>query len=355
MLAERRLISCVLMRRQRCLLILRAGLIESNVETVWKAYGIPECRRDRHRRRFVRLWPKDLRARRPAAALSPGLPSDSEGIEVARAPQRFAVLKFVLGPTPPEEAYHLESRSSGDLMQCYERMTAVPMIVVSLAFVALLIYPIAVQTSPAVDADIRAANWILWSLFTLDYVVRFALAPYKFKFFKKNLIDLVVVLLPLLAPLRMFSGLRALRVLRAITVVSLIAKTQRTSRNIVNAQNIGTTILILLVVVAIGAALEFQFERGAPGANITSFADALWWAVSTVTTVGYGDKYPVTMEGRGFAALLMFVGIGTASLLAAGLTTVFVGREAQHDTKAILEKLDLIERALALRREEPPG
>ncbi len=247
----------------------------------------------------------------------------------------------------------MASQSGSDLMQRYERMTAIPMIVVSLAFVALLIYPIAVQTSPAVDADLRAANWFLWSLFTLDYIVRFSLAPYKLKFVKRNVLDLVVVLLPLLAPLRMFSGLRALRVLRAITVISLIAKTQRTSRHIVTAQNIGTTILVLLVVVAIGAALEFQFERGAPGANITSFPDSLWWAVSTITTVGYGDKYPVTMEGRGFAALLMFVGIGTASLLAAGLTTVFVGREAQHDTKVILEKLELIERALALRRDDP--
>ena len=246
-------------------------------------------------------------------------------------------------------------KSSSDLTQRYERMTAIPMIVVSLAFVALLVYPIAVEVSPGVDADLRAANWILWSLFALDYVVRFALAPYKLKFVKSNLVDLVIVLLPLLSPLRVFSGLRALRVLRAVTVLSLIARTQRTSRNIVNAQNIGSTIVILLVVVAIGAALEFQFERGAPGATINSFADALWWAVSTVTTVGYGDKYPVTAEGRGFAALLMFVGIGTASLLAAGLTTVFVGREAQHDTKAILEKLELIERALALRREEPPG
>jgi voltage-gated potassium channel len=246
-------------------------------------------------------------------------------------------------------------RDRGESMQRYERMTAGPMVVISLLFVGLLLYPIAVPTSAAAAADLRAANWLLWAVFAIDYIVRFTLAPSKRSFVRQNLIDLAIVVLPLLAPLRVFSGLRALRVLRAITVLSLIARTQRTSRNIVNAQNIGSTILILLVVVAIGAALEFQFERGAPGATINSFADALWWAVSTVTTVGYGDKYPVTLEGRGFAALLMFVGIGTASLLAAGLTTVFVGREAQHDTKAILEKLDLIERALALRREEPPG
>ncbi len=242
-----------------------------------------------------------------------------------------------------------------DLVQRYERMTAVPMIVVSLGFVALLVYPIAVPTSKAVDANLRAVTWILWGLFAIDYVVRFALAPEKLRFVSRNVIDLAVVVLPLLAPLRVFSGLRALRILRAVTVFSVMAKTQRTSRNIVNPQSVGTTVLIVLVVIGIGAALEFQFERGAAGANITSFGDSLWWAVSTVTTVGYGDKYPVTMEGRGFAALLMFVGIGTASLLAAGLTTLFVGIESQHDTKAILDRLEAIERTLALRRDDPPS
>jgi voltage-gated potassium channel len=247
-----------------------------------------------------------------------------------------------------------QSFDRGNLEQRYERMTAVPMIVVSLAFVALLIYPIAVQTTPAVDSSLRATNWILWGVFATDYVVRFILAPGKLRFVKRNLLDLAVVVLPLLAPLRILSGLRALRVLRAFTVLSVIAKAQRTSRNVVNPQSVGTTLLILLVVISVGAALEYQFERGAANANITSYGDSLWWAVSTVTSVGYGDKYPVTMEGRGIAALMMFVGIGTASLLAAGLTTVFVGRESQEDTKAILERLEAIEHALTLRREEPP-
>ncbi len=246
----------------------------------------------------------------------------------------------------------MASLNRSDLMQRYERMTAVPMIVVSLTFVGLLIYPIAVQTSKALDANLRAATWVLWSLFAVDYIVRFTLAPYKLRFLKQNVIDLAVVVLPLLAPLRVLSGLRALRVLRAFTVLSVIAKTQRTSKHIINPQSVGTTLLILLVVISVGAALEFQFERDAAGANITSLGDSLWWAVSTVTTVGYGDKYPVTMEGRGIATMLMFVGIGTASLLAAGLTTFFVGRESQHDTKAILERLEAIERVLVIRRED---
>jgi len=242
-----------------------------------------------------------------------------------------------------------------DLLQRYERMSALPMVAVSLAFVGLLIFPILVPVSYALNADLRAASWILWTMFAVDYVVRFTLTPDKGKFVRHNLIDLAVIVLPLIAPLRAFTGLRALRMLRAATILSVVAKTQRTSKKIVNPQSIGTTMLLVFVVIAVGAVVELQFERGARGANITSLPDSLWWAVSTVTTVGYGDKYPVTMEGRAFAALLMFVGIGTASLIAAGLTTFFVGVEAQHDTKAVLQRLEAIERALILLQKEPPS
>ena len=134
--------------------------------------------------------------------------------------------------------------SGGALMQRYERITAIPMIVVSLAFVALLIYPIAFTTSSAVEADLRAANGLAWSFLAVDYLVRFALAPQKLAFVKGNVLDSAVVMLPLLAPLRVFSGLRALRVLRTLTIVSAIAKTQRRSKNIVSPQSVGTILLV---------------------------------------------------------------------------------------------------------------
>jgi len=247
----------------------------------------------------------------------------------------------------------MSAANRSDALQRYERVTALPMVVLSLTFIGLLICPIAFTLSKSLDATLATANWIVWSFFAVDYVVRFTLAPQKLKFVRGNLVDLAVVVLPLLAPLRIFSGLRALRLLRAITVLSVAVKTQRETKKIVSPQSVGTALLILGLVVTVAAALEFESERGAAGANITSFGDALWWAVTTVTTVGYGDTYPVTTEGRGVATLLMFVGLGTTSLLAAGLTTFFVGQESQQDTKAILERLEAIERALTERDRNP--
>ena len=89
----------------------------------------------------------------------------------------------------------MASLDRGALTHRYERMTALPMILVSLAFVAIWLYPVAVPTSKAVDAYLRAASWSLWALFAVDYVVRFCLAPYKLRFVRGNLLDLAVVAL----------------------------------------------------------------------------------------------------------------------------------------------------------------
>jgi hypothetical protein len=76
-----------------------------------------------------------------------------------------------------------------------------------------------------------------------------------------------------------------------------------------------------------GAVLGWLLERDAAGANITNLPDALWWAIVTVTTVGYGDHYPITNGGRMVAAVLMVTGIGTIGLLASSLASVLVVRK----------------------------
>jgi voltage-gated potassium channel len=82
----------------------------------------------------------------------------------------------------------------------------------------------------------------------------------------------------------------------------------------------GTAVVSLLL----GAVAVLDAERGSPGANINTFGDALWWAASTVTTVGYGDRYPVTTEGRVIAVLLMLVGIALVGSITASVAAWFV-------------------------------
>ena len=83
--------------------------------------------------------------------------------------------------------------------------------------------------------------------------------------------------------------------------------------------------------VGLGALSILDAERDAPGATISSFGDAVWWAWATVTTVGYGDRYPVTTEGRAIAAVLMLCGIALLGLVTASLASFLVDRYQDED------------------------
>ena len=99
-----------------------------------------------------------------------------------------------------------------------------------------------------------------------------------------------------------------------------------------------------------------ELERGNPDINILDLPDALWWAITTVTTVGYGDRFPTTAGGRAFGAILMVLGIALFGVLAATVSAFFVKRDVTADVDpqlaAIEERLDRIERLLVEDRAE---
>lgn len=131
------------------------------------------------------------------------------------------------------------------------------------------------------------------------------------------------------------------------------------------------TLLVALVVVVASALLVEEFERGIAGANIKTLPDSLWWAVTTITTVGYGDRFPVSAAGRGIAVVLMFIGVGIFGLLAASLASFFIERdleqgqqeeerEADSRLDDISARLERIERLLSTAESSespanPPG
>jgi voltage-gated potassium channel len=99
-------------------------------------------------------------------------------------------------------------------------------------------------------------------------------------------------------------------------------------------------------IIAVSAALELVSEGHAHGSTILNYGDALWWAIATVTTVGYGDKYPVTAGGRGIAVVLMLVGIGLIGVLTATVASYFVEEKADREKAELTDRLDRIERWL---------
>jgi voltage-gated potassium channel len=108
-------------------------------------------------------------------------------------------------------------------------------------------------------------------------------------------------------------------------------------------------LLAVAVIIFAAAGLEVAFEANARGSNIHGFASALWWAMVTVTTVGYGDTFPVTAAGRGVAVVLMLVGIGLIGVLTATVASFFVQQTADEQTvdlKDLQKRLGRIEQML---------
>ncbi len=160
---------------------------------------------------------------------------------------------------------------------------------------------------------------LTWVLFTIDYVVRLVLAEHRLRWFGRHLLDLAVVALPILRPLRL---------IRLVTVLAIFQRVAgQTLRGKVVVYVAGST--IMLVFVASLAMLEA--ERPAPDAKITSFADALWWACTTITTVGYGDLFPVTATGRSIAVGLMLGGIALIGTITASVAAWLVQKVAEED------------------------
>jgi voltage-gated potassium channel len=93
------------------------------------------------------------------------------------------------------------------------------------------------------------------------------------------------------------------------------------------------TILLTILVLTVASVLVLQFESKAPDANITTGGDALWYAIVTITTVGYGDFYPVTTAGRITAAFIMFMGVGIIGALASILASLLVGSSSPAEAE----------------------
>ncbi|WP_460656142.1 potassium channel family protein [Kribbella endophytica] len=202
--------------------------------------------------------------------------------------------------------------TSAQRLQIYERRSAWILTAAAVVFLAVYAWPI---LDPGLDsALVRACsitNLAIWIAFGLDYFLRLGLAPSKSQFVRGHLLDLVVLVLPLLRPLR------------AVRVVTALARLNRTS---VSVRGRTTTYVVGAVVLLgfVSALAVLDAERHSAGANIKSFADAAWWAATTITTVGYGDQYPTTPQGRFVGVALMIGGIALAGTITAALASWFV-------------------------------
>jgi voltage-gated potassium channel len=225
----------------------------------------------------------------------------------------------------------------------YERLTRVPLTVLGVLYLGVYAWPI-------LDTDLSRpwrllfnhAATAIWVVFGADFTIRFAVAVDRRTFLKRNWLDLVLIALPMFRPLR---------ALRAVTGLRIIG---RSTAPFARRQVVGATSLAVAAAGAIAALAILEAERANPDANIRTYGDGLWWAITTITTVGYGDRYPTTIEGKFVAAGLMIAGIALLGVITASLASWFVERiRAVEDTEQLTHAAvqELLAEIRELRRE----
>jgi voltage-gated potassium channel len=157
-------------------------------------------------------------------------------------------------------------------------------------------------------------------LFAADLVVRLVLTERRRSFLRENWLDVLTLAVPMLRPVR------ALRVVVALNV--LARRGGEFARGRVVASVVGAVSTVALV----SSLAMLDAERGHADANIKTFGDSIWWAAATVTTVGYGDRYPATTQGRFIAAALMISGIALLGVVTAAIASWFVQRMSEVET-----------------------
>jgi len=196
------------------------------------------------------------------------------------------------------------------------------------AFLAALIIfsaiSFSIETLPDLNSDIRYAlqvfEWTTVTIFTAEYVYRIYAAKDKLKFIFSiyGLIDLLAIapfFLSLAVDLRALRVVRLIRLLRLLKLARYVKALNRLASAFRKAKDeLVVSIAILTIVMYLAAFGIYHFEHSAQPDKFSSIFDALWWSVATVTTVGYGDIYPITLGGRLFTFLVLIASLGLVAV-----------------------------------------
>lgn len=213
-----------------------------------------------------------------------------------------------------------------DLVDRIERITRYPLVLLGIAWLVVAVAVLTADVSGSASVVLVAVLFGLWAVLLLEYLVRLVVTPDTRGYLRRRWAEPATVVLP---PLQLWHlvGMEKM----CLLLVEGVLRVQAILRH----HSLFRVLLAAAGTVVLGAWLVQLFEENAKGGNIHSYPDALWWAIVTVTTVGYGDRYPVSGGGRTVAVVLMLVGIGLIGVLTATVASVFMQEHADSSKEEI--------------------
>jgi len=240
-------------------------------------------------------------------------------------------------------------RGSFDIMQ--SRSSRVPvyqlfMLALCVLALGLLVIQYAFRLDPEIEEVLDYADNVICVGFLIDFAITFWRAPNRRDYFLRwGWLDLLssIPTLDYVRWGRLARIARIARVLRGVRAMRLLTTAMSQQRG----QSTLVIACLLAIVLILGSStVILHFETG-PDANIKSAEDALWWSFATIATVGYGDKFPVSTEGRVVAAMLMTAGVGLFGAFSAALAAWFIAPQEEGIDREVIQ---LREEIVAIRK-----
>jgi voltage-gated potassium channel len=215
-----------------------------------------------------------------------------------------------------------------------------PMLLLSLLWLVIVVIELTSGTSDLV----ATLGTVIWIVFIAEFAIRFALAPEKGTFLKKNWLTAIALIVPALRLFRAFAVLRAARLLRSVRLVRIVGTANRSMnalRATLKRRQFGYVAGLTLLVLFLGAAGMVSFEPAEEvEGGFTSYGHALWWTGMLIASLGT-DFWPVTTEGRVLSALLALYGLAVFGYITATFASFFIGRDAEEPSAAVAGAADI--------------
>jgi len=224
-------------------------------------------------------------------------------------------------------------------LEAYEKQFNLAILLISLFFLPVLLLTY-FETTPWMDTVLWWTRWGFWLIFLVDYSIRFYCSVDKTDWMKTDIDDLIIVVgLPI-------CNIFATGVAPALLALVILWDVREHAAVVFRQKRLMMALLVVAGTATVISVLVYSVEHKNPDANLTSMEDTLWWAAATITTIGYGDRSPVTVPGRLLAGVLMLVGIGVFGVIAAALAAWFVAEDQQSEFDGI--KREFIEMSTAM-------